>query len=172
MAAPSTTATLGALWGGLGVAGLLGVAVVRLGARGWTAVEAGLTPVQWAALAVLTAVFVQGEGRMALQRRWVPAVIEPLRTLRSAPAPALLVLAPLHGLALVGVDAGTAGRAWAGVAAVVAAVLLVGTLPQPWRGITDLAVAAALTWGLACVLGSAPSLFRSRSSTRPEVEGS
>jgi hypothetical protein len=51
-------------------------------------------------------------------------------------------------------------KAWGGTAAIVAAVILVRNFPEPWRGITDLAVAAALTWGLGAIVAKAPEAFR------------
>ena len=136
-----------AWWGVAGVTFLFLSAAWRLGARGVETVRAGLSPAEWGALAALLVVFVYGEGYRALQRKYVPHVLERLGEL--GPERNLLhrLLAPLYGMALVDEEAARTVRPWLGVAAIVAAVLIVRAFPEPWRGITDLAVGGALFWG-------------------------
>jgi hypothetical protein len=132
---------------------LFAQAFVRLGARGVTAMRGGLSTLEWVALAVLTVVFVYGEGVRALQRRWVPHAIVRLSGLPSQPI-LHRILAPLYGMSLVGAPARILALAWGGVAAIIIAVLVVSRFPDPWRGITDFAVAAALAWAsVALVVG-------------------
>jgi hypothetical protein len=140
-------------WGLLGVALLFATAAFRLGERGIQTMAAGLAPLEWLALLGLTAVFVYGEGVRALQRRYVPHVMRRVELLRAEPRGWYLLLAPLHALSLIGGSRGLLLRAWAGSFAIAAAVAIVRSFPEPWRGITDFAVAAALAWGtcaLAC----------------------
>ncbi len=148
------------LWALAGVAGLFASAVIRLGGRGIETIVGGLAPVQWVALAVLTLVMVYGEGVVALQRRWVPRLIERARALRGERF-GLQLLAPLYGLSLVGAPLPRLARAWLGTAAIVTAILIVRSLPDPWRGIVDFSVAAALGWGLISIALRAPRAFRS-----------
>lgn len=148
------------LWALAGVAALFGSAVFRLGGRGIETIVGGLAPVQWVALTVLTFVMVYGEGVVALQRRWVPKLIERARALRDERF-GLQLLAPLYGLSLVGAPAPRLIRAWLGTGAIVTAILIVRSLPDPWRGIVDFAVAAALGWGLVSIARRAPHAFRS-----------
>jgi hypothetical protein len=148
-------------WGVVGIAVLLGTAVLRLGARGMATVGAGLTGWQWLALAALTAVFVYGEGVRALQRKWVPWALERLGTLRQERRTWYLLLAPLHAMAFIGAPARTLARAWAGTVAIGFAVLIVSRFPDPWRGITDIAVASALAWAtFVLVVGGVRRLRR------------
>ena len=49
-------------------------------------------------------------------------------------------------------------RSWSLVLAILGAVVLVGRLPVPWRGIIDLGVAAALAWGLVAIARAARPL--------------
>ena len=70
------------------------------------------------------------------------------------------LLAPLYGLSLIGASRKETARAWAGTLAIVLAVLVVRSFPEPWRGITDFAVAAALAWGLAAIVRGVPSALR------------
>ena len=64
-------------------------------------------------------------------------------------------------MSLVGGPAKRIIRAWLGTAAIVVAVVAVRALPDPWRGVVDFAVAAALGWGLACIVRRAPEVIRS-----------
>jgi hypothetical protein len=70
------------------------------------------------------------------------------------------LLAPLYGLSLIGASPRNVLRAWCLSAAILVAVLVVRTFPEPWRGITDLAVASALVWGLAAMAARAHEAFR------------
>lgn len=143
---PTGRATVAFLWGLLGVVLLFATAVVRLGARALETVSAGLGPWEWVALVALTAAFVYGEGVRALQRRWVPWVIQRLRMLHHEPRAWYRALAPLHAMAFIGARPRAMAAAWAGSLAIVLAVLVVSRFPAPWRGIVDFAVASALLW--------------------------
>lgn len=137
-------------WALTGVGGLFAWAVFRLGGRGVATVAAGLGPWEWIALVTLTAAFLYGEGVRALGRRWVPWMVERARRLPSEPL-AFRLLAPLYAMSLVGRNGRMVVRAWAGVIAIVLAVLVVGRFREPWRGIVDLAVAVALAWGIVAI---------------------
>ena len=143
---------LTAAWSILGVGLLFALAVARLGSRGIDTVQAGLGPGEWILLIALVLLFVVGEGWAALQRKWVPRVVDRARALRGEAPVSHRLLAPLYGMCLIGCDARRRTRAWLGVAAVVAAVLAVRALPDPWRGMIDLSVASALVWGLGALL--------------------
>lgn len=139
-------------WGVLGVGLLLGNAVLRLGARGVEAVAGGLGFLEWVVLVLLTIVSVYGEGVRALGQRWVPFVLKRAAELRTRPERSWRWLAPLYAMGLVGARRRTLLRGWLGVAAIALAVVVVSRMPHPWRGIIDLAVAAALAWGLGALL--------------------
>jgi hypothetical protein len=152
--------TAAALWALTGVGLLFGFAVFRLGRRGLETLQAGLDPGEWVALLALTAAFVIGEGRGALQLRWVPRLVRRAADLRGGARIHHRLLAPLYGMSLVGAPPATMLKAWGGTAAIVTAVIVVRAFPEPWRGITDLAVAAALLWGLAAIVAKGPEAFR------------
>jgi hypothetical protein len=151
-ASPTRGAIVASGWAVLGIVVLFAFAVLRLGARGITTVRAGLDAPEWLALIALTAVFVYGEGVRALQRRWVPWVIGRAALLRAEPRLRYRLLAPLHAMALIGAPARTLAKAWGGSAAIFLAVLIVSRFPEPWRGITDFAVAAALAWATVALI--------------------
>jgi hypothetical protein len=140
------------VWALVGVSLLLGFAIIRLGGRGVESVASGLTATQWTVLVASVGFFVYAEGVKALQLRWVPRVVERARTIGAHSGPVRTLLAPFHAMSLVGAPAPAMMRAWLLVAAVITAVYLVRLLPDPWRGIIDLSVAAALGWGLLFLL--------------------
>jgi hypothetical protein len=154
---------LGALapaWLLLGVGALFTSAVVRLGARGLATLQGGLSAGHWVVLISLTAVMVYGEGVVALQRRWVPRLLRRARALRGESL-GLKLLGPLYGLSLVGAPGKQLLRGWLGTLAIVTAILIVRSLPEPWRGIVDFSVASALAWGLLSIAWGSPTAFRS-----------
>lgn len=146
-------------WALLGSTAVFVQAVVGLGAEGLATVRAGLAPLEWAALALITAAFVYGEGVLALERRFIPHLVRRAREVRRAPLP-IRLLAPLHAFSLVGASRGTLVRAWAGVAAIVLAVVVVRALPGPWRGIVDIGVAGAMAWAVVALVRQSPRAFR------------
>ena len=147
-------------WAAGGVIFLFAEASWRLGARGIATVRGGLSAAEWIALAVITAAFVYGEGVRALQRRWVPWVLVRIQRLPLEPLLPWGAAGPLYAMSLVGRSAKPVLRAWAGVAAIVLAVLIVSRFPDPWRGIVDIAVAAALVWGAIALLHGAVRTIR------------
>ncbi|UCC25940.1 MAG: hypothetical protein JSU98_02345 [Gemmatimonadales bacterium] len=151
-----------ALWALGGVSLLLLFAAVRLGRRGIETVQAGLGPVEWTGLILLVLLFVVGEGWGALQRKWVPRVVERAVALRRGGPLHFRILAPLYGMSLIGGCARSLARAWAGTFSIVVAVLIVRTFPDPWRGIVDLAVASALVWGVAAIVAAGGKAFTER----------
>lgn len=138
-------------WAVAGLLAIFATAIFRLGDRGIATLQGGLTPAEWLALLILSAAFVYGEGIRALARRWVPFVIARAARLNAESPVRDRILAPVHAMALVGAPPRTLLRAWAGVLAIGAAVLIVRALPEPWRGIIDFAVAAALICGLIAI---------------------
>ena len=145
-------------WGLIGVALVFVQAVMGLGARGVAEIRSGLSPFEWTALVLLTVVFVYGEGVRALQRRWVPHLLNRLQDLPREPL-IHRILAPLYGMSLIGAPRRTLAFAWGGVAGIILAVLVVSRFPAPWRGITDFAVAAALAWATAVLLSGGVRRF-------------
>ena len=162
--ARSTADALVILWALAGVGATLSIAVVRLSGRGWATVSAGLTPSQWLVLAATAFAFVYGEGVLALERRWIPRVVRRAQTLPGEQSVLLRFGAPLYAMGLIGAPIRRVGRAWLGVSAIVLAVVVVRSFSEPWRGIVDLSVAGALTWGTITIVRSLPGAIRGRSS--------
>lgn len=150
---------LASAWALLGVAAAFAWPVYRLGVHGFEAIAGGLDAVEWTGLVLLTAAFVYGEGVRALDRRWVPSMIERVRALRDEGG-LLKLLGPLYGLGLVGRDRWQVTKHWVGVFLIVLAVLIIRAMPSPWRGIVDFAVGAALAWGLIAIMRRVPTAVR------------
>lgn len=162
--------SLASAWALLGVAGLFSSAVYRLGSRGINTLLGGLELIEWLLLIGLAALFLYGEGILALERRFVPRLLQRARDVRLA-SPILKVLAPLYGLALVGRPAAELVRSWSGVTAIVVAVTVAARLPDPWRGILDLSVALALAWGLGAIVRQIPSAVAGDERPGPAPSG-
>jgi hypothetical protein len=157
-----------AAWALAGVTALLSFATVRLGVRGLATVRQGLGPIEWAVLAVLVLLFVWIEGRQAFEQRWVPRVLRRAEGLRYRRGLPQRLLAPLYAMSLIGDSRRNVARAWSLTAGIAALVLIVASLPEPWRGIIDLAVAAALAWGVgALVVQTANRLADGRAHGAP-----
>lgn len=147
-------------WALLGVAGIFGWAVFRLGRRGVEAIQGGLEPFEWLVLVGLTVGFVYSEGVLTFDRRWIPKLVIRARRLRSE-GRLLQMLAPLYALSLVGTRPKDLVKGWGGTALIVMAVLIIREFPSPWRGIVDFAVASALAWGMVTILRRTPAAVRS-----------
>lgn len=147
-------------WALAGVLLLFGEAVIALGGRGIATIQGGLGAGEWLAFVLLTAAFVYGEGVRALERRWVPFCIGRIAELRADARGIDVTLAPLYAMGLVGARRALLARAWVGVALILLAVLIVRVLPEPWRGIVDFAVAAALAWGTVALVRQAWARLR------------
>jgi hypothetical protein len=137
-------------WAILGVLALLVESVVRLGAYALRTLAQGLTLGQWVALAVATAAMCYAEGYRAFQRNLAPRLIARAHDVAHRRA-ALRWLAPLYVLSLVSETRSGVARAWVATALIVVAALAVRSLPAPWRGIADGAIAVALTWGAVAI---------------------
>ncbi|MEX1259157.1 MAG: hypothetical protein WEG36_16290 [Gemmatimonadota bacterium] len=162
---------LARLWALAGVALLFSFAIYRLGGRGIETVARGLTLGEWTVLIAVVLIFLYTEGVRALQRKWVPQLIERARHLARERSPIHHLLAPLYGMALIGATRAAVMRAWAMVAAIALAVFLVRRMPEPWRGIVDLSVAAALAWGLLFILGGMIATLRDPGATMGGGDG-
>jgi hypothetical protein len=144
---------LGFGWGVLGVGALLAEAVFRLWGHALEAVaEHRLSPAQWAFAVGWTGLLWLFEGYRGFQRRFSPRVVARALYLAHHPRPLHLALAPAYCIGLLYASPRRLRSEWTMVVLVVALVLLVRELEQPLRGLVDLGVVVALSWGLGAVL--------------------
>ena len=148
-----------ALWGGLGVIGILVFAIYRLTPIAMTAILDGLGWFAWTVLAANVAFMAWSEGYKGFQLRFSPRVAA--RTLYLARNPGWVngILAPLFCIGYYCASKRGLIAAWIGTLAIVILVLLVHQLVQPWRGILDAGVVVGLSWGLASFVYSLQQAF-------------
>ena len=143
---------LACAWGITGVLLLLGTAVARLTAPALEAFERPLGAGQWVFLAVSVAVMAYAEGVRGFQRSWSPRVVARALRLRRARTPRQAWLAPLFCMGFFDASRRRVVTAWCLTLGIVALVLLVAQLSQPWRGLLDVGVIVGLCWGMTSVV--------------------
>lgn len=142
-------------WGLLGVALLVGQALVRLTPIALDALRSGtMTPLQWAVCAVWVVVNAHAEGYRGFHRRFVPRTIARARHLGRHPTPRRVALAPMFCMGLFGATRRVVVTAWTLVVGISLLILWVRGLPQPWRGIVDAGVVVGLGIGWASLVGT------------------
>jgi hypothetical protein len=106
----------------------------------------------WALAAGWIAALCFFQGYLGLQRGFSSRIV--LRADYLAHNPRLVdgALAPLFCMGLVNASRRRRIAGWATVAVMVALVIVVSRLPQPWRGLVDAGVAAGLVWGLVALV--------------------
>jgi hypothetical protein len=145
--------SLTALWGVAGVVLLLLDAVHRLGTKALHVLQAyELTASQYALFAGWTVVIGYLEGYRGFQTRFAPRVVARAAHLAVHPRPLHVLLAPLYCMALLHATRRRLVGSWLLVAGIVAVVLLVRQLPQPYRGLIDGGVVFALAWGTLAIV--------------------
>jgi hypothetical protein len=142
-----------ASWGVLGVLALLGQALSRLTPLAIEPIERGmLGPGHWVLYVGWTVLNAYAEGYRGFQRAFVPRVVARALHLARHPHPLRVILAPVFCMALFHARRRDLVRAWVLLAAIVALVIVIRLLPQPWRGIVDAGVVAGLGWGAVALL--------------------
>lgn len=159
------------LWAVGGVLLLLGQAIFRLSAVAWEAlVHFELTGLEQMIAISWTLTSCYMEGYRGFQLRFVPRVLARAHHLSEHPDSISSVFAPLYAMAFFRATRRAKIVAWGVSLLVIAAILVVRSLPQPWRGIIDVGVVAGLSWGAVCLLvGAARRLSGSDPSGDPEL---
>jgi hypothetical protein len=140
------------LWGVAGVVALLVQALLRLTPLAVDAIRDGMSAGQWVLLVIWVVINAHAEGYRGFHRRFSPRVVARAQWLGAHPRPHLVVLAPVFCMSLI--FASRRGR-WVArivLAAIVAIVVVVRGLAQPWRGIVDAGVVVGLGLGLISLL--------------------
>jgi hypothetical protein len=149
----SPTGWLVFTWGVLGVVALLGQALLRLSPLAWEAVTSELSALQWLVLAGWVVLNAHAEGYRGFHRRFSPRVVARALHLARHPRPIFVAFAPIFCMSLVGASRRGQIVARVVVVAIVALVIGVRMLEQPWRGIIDAGVVAGLGLGTLSLLG-------------------
>jgi hypothetical protein len=137
------------LWGVGGIVFLLAEALVRLIPVAWEPIASGmLSPSQWLIYASWVAFNGYCEGYRGFQRAFSPRAAARAHHLAESGSLLQSLLAPLFCMSLFHASRRGLSVAWILLVGIVALVLLVKSLPQPWRGIIDGGVVVGLVWGV------------------------
>ena len=154
--------SIAAAWGILGVAGVLGFAVAKLLPAAVEAMDYDLGWTHWVALFAVAWFFLYLKGYRAFQKGFIPRVVERAAYLREQPSLLAGLLAPLYCIGYFGSSLRLKLAVYGVTLAVVAMVLSVRWLEQPWQGIVDAGVIAGLGWGVLVTLVLGGRMLRDR----------
>lgn len=143
---------IGALWGILGVCLMLVMALIQLTP---IALDMFTIPLNWYhyLLLFLNIVFMaHTEGYKGFQQGFSPRVAARARYLREHPSLYHAVLAPLFCMCFYHSTKKRLIVSYALTTFIVAIVIFIRYLEQPWRGIVDAGVVVGLSWGLITLL--------------------
>jgi hypothetical protein len=139
-------------WGIAGVVLVLASAILRLAPRVFELAAFALSPLQCVLLVGFVLFMLYSEGWKGFHLNFAPRVVARAAGLRRAPQPLLVLLAPL---VCMGYLHATRKRQLVSIiltSAIIALVLLVRLLPQPWRGIVDAGVVLGLGFGTLSIV--------------------
>lgn len=139
------------LWGIAGVVALLAQAIVKLLPLALDLLDRQLTTVELAVLVGWLAMSAYSEGYKGFQRQFSPRVVARAQYLTAHPRPLHVALAPLYCMGLLHATRKRLVVSWILTLAIVAVVIAVRHLDQPWRGIVDAGVVVGLSWGLISI---------------------
>ena len=144
----------GTYWGVFGFILLLSQAIYRLGARAIEPIVDGMLDSwwKWALFAVSIVFMAYTEGYRAFQRAASPRIVARAMYLTENPKPVLVALAPLFCIGLFHATRKRIIISWSVWAGIVALIIAVRQLSQPWRGMVDAGVVVGLTWGVIAIL--------------------
>jgi hypothetical protein len=134
-------------WAVGGVVMMLLEAVVRLGLVAVDGLGHGLTPAQALFAAAWVGFMVYAEAWRGFHLRFAPRVVARAVAIAADRRPFLVLLAPLAAMGLLWATPRRVRATWALVIGIVALILVVRALPEPWRAIVDLGVVLGLTGG-------------------------
>jgi cytochrome bd-type quinol oxidase subunit 1 len=143
-------------WGVGGLAFMLGEALLRLLPVAWEPIASGtLTSAQWLVYAGWVAFNGYSEGYRGFQKAFSPRAAARAHHVARHGNLLQALLAPLFCMSLFHASRRGLTVAWSLLIGIVALVLVVKALPQPWRGIVDGGVVVGLAWGLLTLCTSA-----------------
>jgi len=135
-------------WGLGGVFLLIGSAVWRLTPYAVEAIQGGLSLLQWVITLGWAGFMLVAEGYRGFQKQFSPRVVARAKYLANHPVPWHVALAPAFCMGFFHATKKRKIVTWCLFTGIVVLILIVRTLPQPWRGIVDLGVVLGLAYGL------------------------
>jgi uncharacterized membrane protein YedE/YeeE len=140
-----------AVWGIAGVVIVLAQAIFKLFPLALELVDHELTPLQLGVLGGWLVMSAYSEGYRGFHKQFAPRVVARARHLSAHPRPLHVALAPAYCMGLLHATRKRLVVSWILTLAIVAVVIVVRKLAQPWRGIIDAGVVVGLTLGLASI---------------------
>lgn len=147
---------IGFYWGIGGVIGILFFAVFRLFGKVLEMTEHSLSAFQWLVMLAFVLYMAYAEGYKGFHLNFAPRVVARANCLRhgqnSVKGILPLLLAPLFCMGYFHATRKRIITSFMVTAAIISVVLLVGMVPQPWRGIVDAGVVVGLGIGITSIL--------------------
>jgi hypothetical protein len=143
---------LGYIWGVAGILAVIAYAVVGLAARALSIKSYDLMWYHWAALVFGTLILIYAKSYRGFLLRLAPGIALRARSIRAKPTAARVIFAPFYCMGFFGSGVRTQVRMIFITLAMVAMIIVVRNLPEPWRAILDFGIAVALTLGFCFIL--------------------
>ena len=144
-----------AAWGLGGIVLLLLRAITRMWPAITEAFAGPLGATEWAVAAASLGLIGFLEGYRGFQKGFSPRVVARAGALARRPRLVHALLAPLYCMGLIHATRRRLVTSWTVVTLIVGAVLAVGALAQPYRGLVDAGVVLGLAWGLVALVAFA-----------------
>lgn len=150
---PAPRFSLAAFWGVAGFLLILVQAIYRLGLLALEPIEQGqMHTWTWGLYALSIGFNGYAEGYRGFQLAAAPRIVARAMHLARHPRPLHVALAPLFCAGLFHATRRRLIATWILYLGIVAIVIVVRQLDQPWRGIIDVGVVIGLTWGAISIL--------------------
>lgn len=141
-----------AIWGAMGFTLMIGEALYKVTPWVIDLFSHPLNAVHWAIIVAWCGFMGYAEGYKGFQKHYSPRFAARLQWLTRHPSRRNAALAPLFCMCFIGTTRKRKIVAYALTTFIFMLVVVIRTLPQPWRGIIDVGVVVGLTWGLSTVL--------------------
>lgn len=146
----------GFYWGICGVIGILLFAVFRLANKVVEMTDYPLSVLQWLIMLCVVLYMAYAEGYKGFHLNFAPRVVARANYFRQSQDPMpgilLILLAPLFCMGYFHATRKRVITSFIVTGAIITVVLLVGLVPQPWRGILDAGVVVGLGLGVVSIL--------------------
>ena len=141
-----------AAWGLVGVLALLGQAIYKLTPYALELRDQSLDALELGSLIAWVAINAYSEGYRGFHKAFAPRVVARAKCLDADPRPLHVALAPLYCMGMIYATKKRLIVSWVLALGIVAIVIFVRQLAQPWRGIIDAGVVIGLGIGVLSIL--------------------
>ena len=139
---------IAAIWGALGVTFLVGKSCYSLFEFANEALQDDLYYYHWIILVLYSLFMLYFEGYKGFQKKFSPRTAARVHYLYMNPRPLHVILAPLFCMGYFHAKRKVRIAAIAISLLILCVIFLMGSCPQPWRGIIDIGVILGLSYGL------------------------